>query len=171
MIVMWVRRRWVALSVALLAGSTSFGCEEEHACTEIGCMDGWSLTLREADGSAPTHTVELNVDGTRVVCPAVSLEARTASCSDSVGLQLVDEVMCEEHVSSNGDRSQVCTPTGRFEEMVLVNGRPAEVVVALRDDGALTDQRTFEPRYEAAQPNGPDCGPICHQASDQWDLP
>jgi len=134
-------------------------------------MDGWSLTPREADGSAPVHTVELDVDGTRVVCPAVSLEARSVTCSDSVALQLADEVECEEHVSSSGDRSQVCTPTGLFEEMIFVNGTPAEVVVALSEEGTVTDEKTFEPRYEEAQPNGPDCGPICHQASDRWDLP
>ena len=134
-------------------------------------MDGWSLTLREADGSAPAHTVELDAGGTRVVCPVVSPDVRYATCSDSATIQLSDEVVCEEHVSSNGDRSQVCTPTGRFEEIVSVNGTPAEVVVALREAGTVTDERTFVPVYETTQPNGPDCSPTCRQASDDWDLP
>jgi hypothetical protein len=81
-----------------------------------------------------------------------------------------DEVVCEER-ESNGGVSQECTPTGRFEEIVIVNGTPAEVVVALRDGDTVTDERRFEPDYETMQPNGPECGPICHQASDHWDLP
>ena len=160
--------RWAALSLAVLV---AFGCEGGHACTEIGCADAWSLTLRKADGSAPTHVVELDVDGERVVCPQVSLDARFATCADSVTIYLADEVACEERVSSSGGRSQVCTPTGRFEEIVMVNGTPAEVVVALSEAGTVTDERTFEPEYETTQPNGPECGPICHQASDRWDLP
>ena len=167
---MWVGRSSAAISLVVLVLAV-FGCAEGHACTEIGCADGWSLTLREADGSAPTHVVELDIDGEHVVCPPVSLAARFATCSESVTLQLSDEVMCEEKTSSNGDRMQTCTPTGRLEETVFVNGTPAEVVVALSDDGTVTDERTFEPDYETTQPNGPECGPICHQASDRWDIP
>lgn len=167
---MWARIGRGAFSVALLAGAAAFGCELGQSCTEIGCGDGWSLTVRQADGSAPSHTVELDIDGAHVVCPAVSPDARFATCADSVTIQLSDEVVCEER-ESNGDRTQVCTPTGRFEEIVSVNGTPAEVVVALRDGGTLTDERTFVPRYETTQPNGPDCEPICRQGSDSWDLP
>jgi hypothetical protein len=166
---MWVGWRWAAFPLAVLV---AFGCEGGHACTEIGCADAWSLTLRKADGSAPAHVVELDIDGERVVCPPVSLDARFATCADSVMIQLADEVVCEQHESSNGDRSQAaCTPTGRFEEIVMVNGTPAEVVVALSEVGTVTGERTFEPDYETTQPNGPECGPICHQASDRWDLP
>jgi hypothetical protein len=168
---MWVGNRSVAVSVALLALAAAFGCDVGESCTEIGCMDGWSLTVREADGSVPAHTVELDIDGAHIACPAVSLDARFATCADLVTIQLVDEVVCEERTSSNGDRSQVCTPTGRFEQMVSVNATPTEVVVMLREGDTVTDERSFEPRYETTQPNGPDCGPTCHQASDQWDLP
>jgi hypothetical protein len=167
---MWVGWHWAAFSLAVVVG-TAVGCDGGHACTEIGCVDAWSLTLRQADGSPPTHAVELDIDGERVVCPPVSLDARYATCADSVMIQLSDEVVCEEHESPNGDRSQECTPTGRFEEIVVVNGTPAEVVVALSDGDTVTDERTFEPEYETTQPNGPECGPICHQASDRWDLP
>jgi len=159
----------VVISFAVLAAVVAFGCES-HDCTEIGCSDVWSLTLRNADGAPPTYGVVLDIDGTNVVCPAVSLDMRYATCADSVSIQLDDEVVCTERETEDG-KSQSCNPTGRFETRVIVQGTPAEVVATLSDGGTVTDERTFTPRYVETQPNGPECPPFCREASDRWDLP
>jgi hypothetical protein len=155
--------------LAKITGVIAVGCET-HECTEIGCADGWSLTLVEADGAPAAHTLEALVDGAEFVCPQVSLGARHVTCGASVTLELVDEVTCVEH-ETNGGISQICTPTGRFEEILAVSGTPKTVLVTLRDAGGEERQETFVPEYESSQPNGPDCSPTCRQAVDRWELP
>ena len=126
---------------------------ETHECTEIGCADGWSLTLVEAGGGPPAHTLEGAVDGVSFVCPAVSLDTRHVTCGASITLELVDPA------------------TGRFEEILVVRDTPKAVTVTVRHSGGGESEETFEPDYVTSQPNGPECSPTCRQASDHWDLP
>jgi len=52
-----------------------------------------------------------------------------------------------------------CTPTG-----LRVTGRPVTVQIELTTAAGVR-RATFAPAYTAARPNGPDCDPVCYQAT------
>jgi hypothetical protein len=37
--------------------------------------------------------------------------------------------------------------------------------------GAVILDETVSPTYQTDEPNGPGCGPICHQAGAEWTIP
>ncbi|MSP92011.1 MAG: hypothetical protein EXR79_09470 [Myxococcales bacterium] len=42
---------------------------------------------------------------------------------------------------------------------------PADVAVTVMRDGAKVAEKTFQPKCQTSQPNGPACGPTCTNAS------
>lgn len=156
-------------AIMLVAGGAG-GCDRwgVHACTEIGCQDQVSLSVRRADGAPPGLAVSLDLDGRQVECAAPQAGASTA-CGTDVSLEVRELLSCTEERTQDA-RILRCVPTGKFEEVISIQGTPARVRVTVQADGTLTE-RTFEPQYKTVQPNGPDCEPTCRQWSEVWALP
>lgn len=157
---------WVAV-VALVAAVA--GCERSHACTEIGCLDQASITVRRVDGALPAVGVSLDVDGRMVEC-AAPRAGGSAACDTDVTISARERVSCTEE-SDGQRRTLTCVPTGTFEQVVSVRGTPASIRAVVRNAGEVVDERTFAPQYRPVQPNGPDCEPVCRQWSEEWTLP
>ena len=64
-----------------------------------------------------------------------------------------------------------CDPIpGQFVETIGLTGTPAQVHVwQYVDDAAILDAAAA-PTYAEARPNGPECAPVCRQASASWTL-
>ena len=162
---------WLLLLLLLPALSS---CETRQ-CTEIGCSDGASLTLKTTAGTLPdgTYTLSFSVDGQPYTCsftapdglPREPGRIGAASCDAGFRLNVLPELVCTEY--RTGDAvSQSCTPVpDRWYFAATLEGTPAELTVAVERDGValLDEHRTLA--YRDEYPNGPECDPVCRQAS------
>jgi hypothetical protein len=118
-------------------------------CTQIACDNQLVVELRREDGRPPALAVTVTHDG------------KSASCL-APGPQ--DVRLCGEEVTSTivgGDRAQ---------QVVEIRGTPRTVEIELRDGARLVGRKRFTPQYQQRQPNGPGCPPLCHQATESWQL-
>jgi len=170
------------LGVLCLGIALSAGCSgnEAHVCTDVGCTDGATFTLRPPlshwDNGA--YQVEVTFDGVEHACPFSVPDDlpsggtwRVLACTPGLSVFIAPEVNCEEH--RDGDTaSETCTPVPeKYFVQGSMNGTPATYQVVMLRDGAKVVDHTETPSYKTAQPNGPECGPICHQASVDLTFP
>ena len=157
----------------LLLGSGS--CTEllGTSCTEIGCADQASLTLRPASGewTAGAYELSLTVDGTERRCafnvPADLPEPRNGRslCEQALAMYIQPETTCTEHRYRDAV-SQSCTPIpDRYSASLTLYGTPSALTVVLERDGTTILDESSTLHYQSERPNGPDCEPLCQQAS------
>ena len=133
----------------------SLACFEEKICTLRGCQDQASITLRRPDGKTPPLSVELDLDGRRVTCPAPMARTAGGQACDDVNVQVEHRELSD----------------GKLEQEITIVGTPKRVGATLTADGAVAGQRNFDMTYMTVYPNGPDCDPGCKQRSELWELP
>jgi hypothetical protein len=171
-------KRFMVLAVA--GALVTHGACETHQCTEIGCGDAATLTLRTADGTLPdgAYTLSLDVEGQTHTCafaapgdlPTEPGRIATASCDSELRVEVLPEVVCTEHRSGDAV-SQSCTPVpDHWYFATALQGTPAGFTLAVERDGRelLNEQRALN--YRDEQPNGPGCEPICRQAGVELTL-
>ena len=155
------------------------GCSGPKACTLIGCFDQFSASVRRADGSFPSgsHRVEVLADGASLTCtftfPAAAASGGGyvyAACPSGLTVSVSAAVTCTD-VTTGTAVSHRCEPIlGQFVESISLTGTPAQVHVwQYVDDAAILDAAAA-PTYQDSQPNGPECGPVCRQASALWTM-
>lgn len=149
----------------------------DDACSTLGCQDRFTATASGADGTLPagSHRVDVTADGQAFSCtftfPIDAVNGvQLADCTPGVQLQIRADVTCTETTTGNAQRIQ-CTPIpGRFLEELTLLGTPGQVHVEQLVDGTMVLDQAVTPTYPAILPNGPSCGPVCHQASVTWIL-
>jgi hypothetical protein len=123
-----------------------------------------------------TYELALLVDGQSASCalkvPAMPSTGPLApgSCTSTIGLTLAPEAQCTGDASADG--SDDTTPVtdcaasaGAFQQVLTLPDMPATVVLTLTRDGNLLVQQTIALTYADVHPNGPSCGPTCHEAA------
>jgi hypothetical protein len=158
------------------------GCDPlpEKACTAIGCEDGVSITVRPREGTFPPgkHSVLIaTAEGGPIKTCTFTAPADVqvaggfvaAECTGGVMLSVSPRTTCT--TMRTGDSvSQACTPIpGQFEERIFIRGTPARVRVIQKTEETFLD-RELTPSYANARPNGPECEPVCRQASTEWEF-
>jgi hypothetical protein len=127
-------------------------------CTEIGCSDGFTLTLEPVLRSPGAYELTILADGQTITCHT-SLpfdEAALGGCSSQeawIGLNGTALPEDQQSIDSFG-----------------LSSTPDEVAVQILRDGALVASNSYRPEWTVVQPNGPDCGPTCTQASDRMSI-
>jgi hypothetical protein len=163
---------WV-LGVILIGAVVAGGCSAGKACTEIGCVDGFSAAVRSADGSIPSgaHRVEALVGASSLTCtftyPLQMTGGGTAqpACGGGMTVAIWPETTC----TATGNASQSCDPIpGKLVETIGLSGTPGQVHVWQYVDDAPILDVAAAPTYQSYAPNGSDCGPVCRQASVSW---
>jgi hypothetical protein len=123
-------------------------------------------------GWAPgTYELALLVDGQSASCalkvPAMPSTGPlvTGSCTSTIGLTLAPEAQCTGDASDDTAPGTNCAPNpGAFQQVLTLPGMPATVVLTLTRDGNMLVQQTIALTYADVHPNGPTCGPTCHEA-------
>jgi hypothetical protein len=152
----------------LLAGS---------GCTAIGCIDGARVTAGSSSGSwAPgVYAFDLKVDGAPAMC-TLSVPASPSglipdgvvggTCDSTVAsLSLLQDSSCVT-MTSGAATSSSCRPiAGQLHALLTLAGTPTRAVIDVSRDGAELSSQTVSFTYEVFQPNGPNCGPGCSEAS------
>ncbi|MFZ5895766.1 MAG: hypothetical protein ACOY0T_32215 [Myxococcota bacterium] len=154
------------------------------ACTEIGCGDEAILSFRtpaDTPWSTGSYALVLTYDGVQHACQFTVPDALPMSgsshaipCAPDIGyagVQFFQDSKCQ--TTRNGDSvSQSCTPIpGRYVLQATVLGTPKDIAVIIRRDDAEIINRNLTLQYSITQPNGPECGPTCHQASADVEVP
>lgn len=171
-------RQTAALVAGLAVAATMSGCVRKQ-CTEMGCVDSFSITTATADKSwaAGEYALELTVDGAVVPCaytwtntPQAGGGGVFVQCSPTVTVSVNPVTTCTE--ARDGDAvSQSCTPVpGQFTQAITIHGTPARVDVVVRRDGTVVGERSFTPAYQTWYPNGEDCEPACQGDTQDWEL-
>ena len=122
----------VLLSLVVLCLSA---CGESNVCTEIGCQDGFTLTVvDEANTAFTTFTGTVSVGGiqTAITCDATKSSGPGYTCANN---------------------------------SVTVSGTPTTTITVNLSAGAKQAQEVLNVTPRSVQPNGPDCEPTCTQAS------
>ncbi|HEU4410783.1 MAG TPA: hypothetical protein VFS43_36360 [Polyangiaceae bacterium] len=163
-------RRVLALTLASLLALpaclvvTDDDDDDGRACTEKGCADGFVLTLAHAGGwPAGAYRFEVVADGKTITCsaslPLPPCGQGPASACDAPELTL-GLSGCALPAAEHG-----------FSELYWTTTTPASVSVEVTRDGAPLAQTQLTPTYVTSQPNGPDCGPSCRNASASMAVP
>ena len=172
--------RWLLLLPLLGCVVLSSSCTSTKGCTEIGCIDQFSATIEAASASLPpgAHRMDVTADGTTLSCtfsvpveplPAGGLPA--PACSPGLMLFVGPAVTCTT-VQSGTAQGQRCDPIpDRVQERLSVAGTPTTITVTQWAGATMIFQQTATPTYQLSRPNGPECEPICRQATAAWSIP
>jgi hypothetical protein len=141
--------------VLLACGDKEEDTGELLACTQIGCSDGFTLALEPALRSAGAYELTIIADGQTITCTTALPfdEAALGGCSsDGAWISLSGTALPEDQQSIDG---------------LGLSSTPAHIEVQILRDGALVASGSYSPEWAVVQPNGPECGPTCTQASDR----
>ena len=159
--------------VMVVASFAVAGCESK-ACTLRGCTNQFSATLSRADGSFPAgaHQVDVIADGVAMSCTfTFAGSGVTATCPAGLDLTVGPAETCME-VRSGNSVGYRCDPIpGQFIERLTLRATPTQLRLVQSVDGVAVLDEAMAPSYEAAYPNGPECGSPCQQASATLSLP
>jgi hypothetical protein len=165
-----------ALALSATLGLWAAGC----ACTEVGCADGFAVTVTVDATMVPagTHTLNVTADGTPVSCtftfPPPGARFGTivsANCPKGLSLSFALAQTCMIVQTGTGSANECQAVAGEFEEYVLLPGTPSSVRLQQSADGNVLLDQTLTPTYKIDQPNGASCGPTCYEASAELTIP
>lgn len=160
--------RWASLVLIFACGSDAVS--EGRACTEVGCLDQLTLTLRATNGwPAGFYAFELTFDDKKHTCAInlpVSLPTDTQTfgalpCEPPLEASFTPQVICSEERQGGGVTTR-CTPVqDRWTLHANKSGTPELLRVRVTRDASQVLDVSERPKYEAVRPNGPDCDPVC----------
>lgn len=129
-----------------------------HACTEMACTNGVTVTLPQAQFSvAGAYHFQIVLDGGKQATCRGRLPF--SSCKNAVA--------CEGPIKLDIDQAGCMLPPAQhfFGALRLEGQTPVQLYVFIaREDVTLVDQ-TVRPSYETSMPNGPQCPPACRSAT------
>src|SRR4051794_8475817 len=151
----------VVLTLVAVAVAVFGACSGPTECTDVGCSDGVSFTLRPPGSRWDNGAYSLAVafEDADYGCTFTVPDALPSTgswqpldCTPALQAYLTPEVKCEEH--KNGDSvSQICTPIpDRYYVQVSRDGTPATLAVTLQRDGAALLDETRTLSYAPVQP-------------------
>jgi hypothetical protein len=131
----------------------------DRACTEMGCVSGYSVWLDAPTGWPPgVYRFELVADGKVETCTG-ELGAETHACGEptmqctGARVAAVDELDCGTGLGTIG-----------FYAM------PCDVRVVVSRGSLVIADRELTPAYRWVSPNGEGCSPSCMQATDRIEI-
>ncbi len=146
-----------AVLIVFLSASSIPALAQERACTEIGCVNGLTLSV---DPGRPwekgNYDFVFVIDGRAVMCrgelPLKKCEDGRSFTCNKPGV-MISESGCAlpESAHALGD--------------IQISGAPKKVMIRITHDNNPFVTRTISPSYTTSAPNGPECGPICRSAS------
>lgn len=144
--------RAATLALLLWAGPAN----AQMACTLIGCIDGLTIDMPADQRWEPGRYVfDVTLDGRSIRCtgalPLKTCEERSLTCN--AGGVMITESGCAMPADSHG-----------FGPIAIASG-PSSIALTIRRDGQTIATGDWTPEYKTSRPNGPQCPPVCRQAT------
>jgi hypothetical protein len=149
------------------------------ACSTVGCFDQFTATVQRADGSFPSgaHRIDVVADGVSRSCtfifPLETLPgggAAVPTCASGLAVFVGPATVCTQ-TTVNGAVGYKCDPVpGQYVESIALAGTPVQLHASQSVNGTPILEVDAAPSYQDVQPNGPECGTVCRQASASWTL-
>lgn len=127
------------------------------SCTEIGCVNGFTVALQRTAWPAGSYSVLVQLDGTTQVLCIATLPFATTSSGGTCNAQNV----------RLGTSGQMLPAAQQGLTDVHIDGTPKTVRIEVKRDGQVELSADLTPSYLTSTPNGPKCDPVCTQASAQ----
>ena len=154
--------RWQTWGVAALV---LVGCETSGPsgtmCTLIGCIDGLSVDFVRGAWPDGSYSVRVRQDGKAPTFCTAKLPFEPSGSSgkcDAIGVAL-------------GSSGQMLPANQQALTGLRISGTPAHVEIEVSRNGTVELSTAVTPSYVTTNPNGPDCGPTCTQASVKVTIP
>ena len=149
--------RYLILAV-LLAASPA---QAQRACTQIGCMDGLVIsTPLEYRWQPGNYVFDIMIDGASMRCtgalPLASCDQPSLTCEGKGAM--ITESGCALPASEHG-----------FGDIMIASG-PQRAKVRIAREGDVIAQGEWTPDYQTSSHNGPECGPVCRQATVKLEM-
>ncbi len=155
---MWTKLRWILVLGVL--GCETMGSSGDM-CTLIGCMDGLSVDFTRTTWPDGSYSVAVSLDGKPAATCTAKLPFEPSGSSGK----------CDVSTLILGTSGQALPASLQAITGLRISGTPAHVQIALRRDGVLELSAEVTPTYQTSNPNGPNCGPTCTQASAKLTIP
>lgn len=133
----------------------------DRACTQIGCVEGLTIDVASTSGWAPgTYRFDFELDQEKVSCEG-TLPLR--ACEHGPSVRCTPEGAAERVMISE---SGCALPAAEHSlPSISIRGEPARVRLTVSRDGTQLAAEEMTPQYRTMRPNGPECEPVCRQAS------
>jgi hypothetical protein len=148
-------------ALAALAAGCASDTSEPKECTAIGCVGGFSLDFSAPLKAAGQYTVVIDADGQQTTCQAT---LPFAGCSSAAPCSSGDVLLGLSGCALPTDQHSIIG-------LQLPSKHPARVVVTIQRDGQPVASQGFDVTYQTSRPNGPECEPVCSQASATMNTP
>jgi hypothetical protein len=128
-----------------------------QGCTLIGCASSFQVEFVRPSWPAGSVEIVVTADGTTTTC---TVTLPYASC-DNV-------VQCDKPNPDFIVEASGCALPAAQHSITGVawpTTNPKDVTITVNQDGMMLGMQTFAPTYEMSRPNGPDCEPVCNQAT------
>ena len=150
------------LALPLLAGAcgnSTRANEPARGCTEIGCVNGLTLSFSRPLREPGRYELTLELDGKPSTCQAT---LPFSGCNSGGGCSAPDVLL---------QQSGCALPPSEHELLGLqITTSPATLRVRILRDGSEVSNAELAPTYTRSQPNGAGCPPVCEQASATLDI-
>lgn len=147
-----MKRFWFLFAFLLAAPPAG----AEQACTEIGCLDGLTLDVA-SDHRWPAGKYSFNF----------RLDGRAVNCTGALPLKPCGEpgIVCDGPGVMITESGCALPAAAHGFGPVMLPGGPQKLQVAVSHNGRLLTEKSLTPQYRESRPNGPQCEPLCRQAS------
>jgi hypothetical protein len=159
--------------------TSSSGCLnlDGTSCTAIGCIDQASIELVSPTGAwgvgsyELTATEEVATEGGTSSCvlqiPAAPSPTTPglATCTGPLGLAFESDTTCQTFQNGQATGQRCASVPGHSHMTATVAGTPGQVRLTLARNGSQLLDTQLALAYHEFQPNGPQCGPGCQEAS------
>jgi hypothetical protein len=131
-------------------------------CTEMGCMNGFSLTLYPS-GAWPhgKYRFVFKIDGATTTCDG---RLPLAPCGQ-------DSITCDSKAVGVGESGCALPPSHHSFGNIGFEGYPSVVDIDVFRDEALLTHAHYDVAYSMDLANGPGCEPACCSAQGALTLP
>jgi len=143
--------------MALCAIFLSSPAKAQQACTEIGCVDGLTISTEGMDWPAGYYKLKFLLNNKASV-----------ECHGTLPLKPCPEgpsFSCNKQGITIGESGCALPKKAHAISDIRINAFPQKIVATIMRNGSTVHLRTLRPVYQTTQPNGPNCQPICKSAT------
>lgn len=143
--------------------ATETATPRPKACTRMGCIGALKVEIGGGDKLAKgKYVIDVEADGKKGKCAFAApnfCDDKAPKCEGEVEIEVVTQ----------GCPAVTTGPAPSIRELKLPS-TPAAASITVTRDGKKVGEAKLAPQYKEVRPNGPECDPVCKNASEKLDI-